>query len=87
MNPTDSPPTSRPPIPLPPQVEHTRWSFGLVGFYLSCAAVCIGTAIAAAGYLLFDSVGSLVFGCILVPVCGAAMYLSLRAARKPHEPN
>ncbi len=74
-------------IPPRPQVEHTHWSFGLVGFYLSCAAVCIGTAIAAAGYLLFDSVGCLVFGSILVPICGATTYLSLRAARKPPQPH
>lgn len=63
-------------------VERTSWSTALVGFYLSCAGVALGAAIGAAGWLWFDSVGALVFGCVMVPACAVTCYLSLRAARR-----
>ena len=62
-------------------VERTKWSFGLVGFYLSCAGVALGATIGSAGYLWFESIVALVFGCIMVPVCSVTCYLALRSAR------
>lgn len=80
----ENPPTPpRPRIPPPPPVEHTRWSPGLIGFYLSCAGTALGATFASAGYLLFESVGWLVFGSIMALVCSVTCFLSLRAARRP----
>jgi hypothetical protein len=75
---------ARKPAP-PPQVEHTRWSLALVGFYLSCAGVSLGAGIGAAGYAFFDSVGTLVFGCVMSGISCVTTYLTLRAARRPPE--
>lgn len=79
MNPT------RPPIPPPRPVEHTHWSFGLIGFYLSCAGVALGATIGAAGFLLFESTGALVFGSVLSLTSCVTCYIALKAARKPPE--
>ena len=65
----------------PPQVEGTKWSFALVGFYLSCAGVALGATIGAAGYLWFESTVALVFGCVMTPVCAVTCFTSLKAAR------
>ena len=35
--------------PQRPETEHTRWSPGLIGFYLSCAGVALGATIAGGG--------------------------------------
>ncbi|MBX3462449.1 MAG: hypothetical protein KF830_04720 [Planctomycetes bacterium] len=70
----------------PAPVEPTRWSLGLVGFYLSCAGVALGATFAASGYLFFGSVGWLVFGSVLSLVCCVTCFLSLQAARKPPAP-
>ena len=72
-------PSSRPEV----EVEHTRWSPGLIGFYLSCAGVSLGAAIAFGSHFLFADTGGLVFGCVMSGVSCATCFLSLRAARRP----
>lgn len=72
----------RPPAP-PPQAEHTRWSPGLIGFYLSCAGVALGATFAASGHFFFGSRGWLVSGSVLSVVSAVTCYYSLRAARRP----
>ncbi len=83
-------PRARPPEPRrlqtgPLQVEHTRWSPGLIGFYLSCAGVALGATFAASGHFFFGSSGWLVFGSVLSAVSCVTCYLSLRAARRPRD--
>jgi hypothetical protein len=80
MSPSPSP-APRPPA-LPPQAEHTKWSPGLIGFYLSCAGVALGATFAAAGKLFFGSDGWLVFGVVLCAVSCVTCYTSLKAARR-----
>jgi hypothetical protein len=65
-----------------PGNERTKWSFGLVAFYLSCAGVALGAAIGSAGFLWFDSVGALVFGIVMTAVCAVSCYRALCAARR-----
>lgn len=77
-------PAGKGPI-APPQAEHTRWSPGLIGFYLSCAGVALGATFASAGPLLLRSTGALVFGCILAGVSSVTCYFSLAAARRKPE--
>jgi hypothetical protein len=74
-----------PPRPAPrrPQPEHTKWSPGLIGFYLSCAGVSLGAAIAFGSWFFFTSTGGLVFGCVMSGVSAITCFLSLRAARRP----
>lgn len=86
MNAVSEPSAPFPRIPSPPKVEHTRWSLGLVGFYLSCAGVALGATFAAAGYLFFESLGWLVFGSALSVVSCVTCFTSLRAARRPPTP-
>ncbi len=78
--PQDLPPRR---VPPPPAVEHTRWSPGLIGFYLSCAGVALGATFAASGYLFFGSIGWLVFGSVLSFGSCITCFLALRAARRP----
>ncbi len=73
-----SPPV--PPSPVPP--EQTRWSWGLVGFYVSCAMVALGATVAAAGYMWVGSVACLVVGSLMVAVCSVTCLTSLKAARR-----
>lgn len=75
-----------PRIPPPPKVEHTHWSLGLIGFYLSCAGAALGATFAAAGFLFFESVGWLVFGSALSLVSCVTCYFALKAARRPPTP-
>lgn len=77
-------PRQRLPAP-PPQAEYTRWSPGLIGFYLSCAGVALGATFAASGHFFFGSRAWLVFGSVLSLVSAVTCYLSLRAARRPPE--
>lgn len=70
------------PTLVPPQAEHTRWSPGLIGFYVSCAGVALGATFASAGPLLLRSDTALVFGCVLAAVSAVTCYLSLAAARR-----
>ncbi len=67
----------------PGEVEHTRWSPGLIGFYLSCAGVSLGAAIAFGAHFFFRSVGGLVFGCVLSGVSCVTCFIALYAARRP----
>ena len=69
----------------PKNVEHTRWSPGLIGFYLSCAGTAMGSTIAASGWFFFGSRGAIVFGGILAGVSMVTCYVSLRAARRPDQ--
>jgi len=67
----------------PPNSEHTRWSPGLIGFYLSCAGASLGAAIAFGSHFFFHSRGGLIFGAVLSGVSCVTCYLALRAARRP----
>ena len=79
------PPPSPPRIPPPAEVEHTRWSAGLIGFYLSCAGASLGAGIAFGSWFFFRSVGGLVaFGIVSLISC-VTCYTSLKAARRPPE--
>jgi hypothetical protein len=64
-------------------VEHTRWSPGLLGFYLSCAGVSLGAAIGFGAYKFFDSRIGLIVGLSVSGVSCVTCYVSLVAARKP----
>jgi len=74
-------PERRPAAP-PPAVEHTHWSWGLVGFYMSCAGTALGATFAAAGPLFFGSTTAMVFGIVLGVVSIVTCFLSLAAARR-----
>ena len=67
-------------------VEHTKWSPGLIGFYLSCAGTAMGSTIAASGWFFFGSEGAVVFGAIMAVISMVTCYYSLRAARRPDRP-
>jgi hypothetical protein len=67
----------------PPKSEHTRWSPGLVGFYLSCAGASLGAAIGFGSHFFFRSRGGLIFGAVLSAVSCVTCYFALRAARRP----
>jgi hypothetical protein len=66
----------------PGEVERTKWSLGLVGFYLSCAGVALGATVGAAGFLWFDSIAALVVGIVLTVACTATCLVSLQRARR-----
>lgn len=72
-----------PPEARPPAVEHTHWSMGLVGFYLSCAGVSLGAAIAFGGYFFFESKFALSFGIAMSAISSVTCFFALRAARRP----
>ena len=63
--------------------EHTRWSPGLIGFYLSCAGTALGATIAGGSHFFFESSGGTWFGSVMALVCMVACYFSLRNARRP----
>ena len=67
----------------PPETEHTRWSPGLIGFYLSCAGVALGATIAGGSHFFFESLGGTIFGAVMSGVSCFTCYFSLRAARRP----
>lgn len=69
----------------PKNTEHTRWSPGLLGFYVSCAGVSLGAAIGFGSHFFFESRGGLIFGCSMSAISCVTCYYSLRAARKPPE--
>jgi len=75
-------PQPDPPRRTPPPAEPTRWSPGLIGFYLSCAGVALGATFASAGPLLLGSTVLLVSGCALAVVSAVTCYVSLAAARR-----
>ena len=65
--------------------EHTRWSPGLIGFYLSCAGASLGAAIAFGSHFFFGSTGGLVFGATMSGISCVTCFYALRAARRPPE--
>lgn len=67
------------------KAEHTRWSPGLIGFYLSCAGVALGATIAGGSHFFFEALGGTVFGSVMSGVSCVTCYFSLRAARRPPE--
>lgn len=70
----------------PADIEHTRWSPGLIGFYLSCAGVALGATFAGGGWFFFKSTTGLVGGCVLSGVSIVTCFVSLAAARRPPQP-
>ena len=69
---------------MPPLVvEHTHWSWGLFGFYASCAATALGATFAAAGHWFFGATGWVWFGGSLSAVGAVSMLFTLHAARRP----
>ncbi|MBL8754961.1 MAG: hypothetical protein JNK15_16775 [Planctomycetes bacterium] len=71
----------------PDEVEHTKYSPGLLFFYLSCAGVSLGAAIGFGAYKFFDSTEGLVFGLSVSGISCVTCYFSLRAARRPPAAN
>lgn len=69
--------------PPPAEKEHTRWSPGLMGFYVSCAGVSLGAAIGFGAHWFFKSRSGLIFGVALSAVSCVTCYFSLVAARRP----
>lgn len=69
----------------PRNVEHTRWSPGLIGFYLSCAGTAMGSTIAASGWFFFGSTAAIFVGALLAIVSIVCCFISLRAARRKPE--
>ena len=68
------------------QGEPTTWSPGLIGFYLGCAAVGIGAAMAAIALVVFPGEtfanALAVVGAVLVVGGGLGSWLCLRRARR-----
>jgi hypothetical protein len=64
-------------------VEHTRWSPGLIGFYLSCAGVALGAGFGGGAHFFFKSTTGTVFGIVLSSVSIVTCFVSLAAARRP----
>jgi hypothetical protein len=72
------------PAPSPaPKSSHERTHFSpaLIGFYASCAFVSLGAAIAAAGYMVFNSKAALVIGCAMIAICSVTCLKCLKRAR------
>lgn len=69
------------PVQQPPPRERTKASWGLLGFYSSCAGVSIGAAVAACGYAWFDSLPALVLGIVMVVGSAVGCFVCLRSAR------
>lgn len=73
---------SQHPAPRAPGArERTRASWGLLGFYTSCAGVAIGAAVAACGYAWFGSLAALVVGGALALGSAVTCLYCLRRAR------
>ena len=72
-----------PPSDHDPNVEHTRWSPGLIGFYLSCAGVALGAGFGGGAHFFFKSTTGTVFGIVLSSVSIVTCFVSLAAARRP----
>ena len=80
------PPHAARPAAGRPPVEHTRWSWGLVGFYVSCACVALGAGIAAASHWFFRAAAGVWFGALMSGIACVTTYITLRAARRPTPP-
>ena len=68
--------------PPKPTGEQTILSPALVGFYGGCAAVSIGAAIAASGWIVFDRMTMVTIGLVMVIGGSFACLRCLRAARR-----
>ena len=62
--------------------EQTVLSPALIGFYGGCAAVSIGAAIAASGWIVFDRMTMVTIGLVMVIGGSFACLRCLRLARK-----
>jgi hypothetical protein len=71
----------------PTGAEPTKYSLGLIAFYLSCAGVSLGAAIGFGAYKFFDSTSGLVIGLSVSAVSCVTCYFSLMAARRPPDAN
>lgn len=69
------------PVQETPRHERTKASWGLLGFYSSCAGVSIGAAVGACGYAWFGSVPALVVGIVMVVGSAIGCFVCLRNAR------
>ncbi|MEQ1631367.1 MAG: hypothetical protein ABL997_03275 [Planctomycetota bacterium] len=74
----------RPPVapPIDKALDQKQTKASLIGFYLSCAGVALGTTVGAAGFLWYESTGWLVFGCIATVVSTVTCYLALSRMRR-----
>ncbi len=68
--------------PRKPTVERTTLSVGLIGFYAGCAAVSLGAAIAASGWIVFSHQGMAALGLFMVVGGAIACFRCLRSARR-----
>jgi hypothetical protein len=62
--------------------EHRETKASLIGFYLSCAGVAIGSTVGAAGFLWFESMAGLGVGIALTLLCSVTCYTSLSRMRR-----
>ena len=62
--------------------EQTLWSPALAGFYGGCAAVSIGAAIAASGWIVLDRMTLVTVGLVMVIAGTVTCLRCLRAARR-----
>ena len=62
--------------------EQQQTKASLIGFYLSCAGVAIGTTVGAAGFLWFESTTGLVAGAAVTALCSVTCYSSLSRMRR-----
>lgn len=62
--------------------EQKQTKASLIGFYLSCAGVAIGSTVGAAGFLWFDSAAGLTVGIVMTLACSVTCYTSLSRMRR-----
>ena len=68
--------------PQSPREERTAWSPALIGFYVGCAMVSIGAAVAASAWIVFGTPTLVAAGLVMVTVGTFACLRCLRAARQ-----
>ena len=68
--------------PQGPRGEPTAWSPALIGFYVGCAMVSIGAAVAASAWIVFGVPSMVAVGLVMVAVGTFACLRCLRAARR-----
>ncbi len=62
--------------------ERTTWSLALISFYLGCAVVSIGAAVAASGWIVFRQPTMVGVGLVMVAGGAIACLRGLRTARR-----
>jgi hypothetical protein len=62
--------------------EQRQTKASLIGFYLSCAGVAIGSTIGAAAFLWFESMVGLSVGIVMTVLCSVTCYTSLSRMRR-----